>query len=61
MSERKYEAGHPCPTGQHVGGRCCLACDHDYTGVECVCAEIGEEYVKHKAALRKSVADAEGK
>lgn len=37
------KAGYPCPTGNHKGGRCCIACDHDTEGVECVCIEIMDE------------------
>ena len=29
----------PCPTGEHKGGYCCQACDHDYP-VECACFEV---------------------
>jgi hypothetical protein len=40
---RQYKAGYPCPTGEHKGGRCCIACDHDTEGVECKCIEIMDE------------------
>jgi len=33
------QPGHPCPTGEHIGGRCCQCCDHGYP-VECVCYEF---------------------
>ena len=34
----------PCPTGEHKGGICCHACDHDYP-VRCNCSEIPDDYL----------------
>jgi hypothetical protein len=43
------KAGYHCPTGEHVGGRCCVACDHDDEYAECLCFEIMDEMVRARA------------